>query len=108
MITVNLSGDNFICKYLELPGNKCKIYPARPLECQFYPFLFNRKNGKFFLALDINCAYVSRYKDNENFNHYIQSLSVIVQTPELGDILRKNPQLFQDYPGVLDIVELKI
>lgn len=108
LINANPSGDNFICNHLDLHSNKCRIYPARPFECQFYPFLFDRKKGSFFLALDINCVYVSRHKDDEDFKRYIQSLTGIVRTSEVADILRKNPQLFQDYPGVIDLVELKI
>ena len=108
LIGANPGQDNFTCYYLKLSGNKCKIYADRPFECQFYPFLFDRKNDRLFLALDLNCAYVSQSNLEPQFQQYTRSLIKLVQTPAYLNILKSNPQLFQNYDGVLDLVELKV
>ncbi len=108
LIVANPGLDNFTCHYLKLNGNKCKIYADRPFECQLYPFLFDRRNGRFFLALNLNCAYVSQSNLEPQFQQYTRSLIELIQTPAYLGILRNNPQLFQDYEGVLDLVELKV
>jgi len=98
----------FICSYLKLNDNKCKIYSTRPFECQLYPFLFNRKNAGFFLSLDLNCAYVSQNNKDQQFQQYTRSLMELIQTAEYLNIFRNNPRLFQAYEGVLDLVEIKL
>ncbi len=104
----NPGQDNFCCSYLKLNGNKCRIYQSRPFECRLYPFLFDRKRGLYFLALDLNCAYVRQNRSAASFQEYIRSLTELLQNPEYQEILKKNPQLFQDYDGVLDLIELKV
>ena len=99
---------NFICRHLELKSNKCGIYNNRPFDCRTYPFLFNRKNGCFFLSLDMNCAYASQKGKEEQFQRHINVLIELVRSPRYLDILRRNPQLFQGYEGVLDLIELDI
>ncbi len=107
-IKANPAQDNFICQHLELKSNKCDIYNNRPFDCRFYPFLFNRKNGRFFLSLDTNCAYVSRNGPAQQFQPGVNDLLELVRGERYLDILRRNPQLFQEYAGVLDLVELDI
>ncbi len=107
-IKVNHLQDNFICQHLELKSNKCDIYNNRPFDCRFYPFLFNRKNGSFFLSLDTNCAYVCQIGLEQQFQRHINNLIELVRGPRYLDILRRNPQLFQGYDGVLDLVKLDI
>jgi Fe-S-cluster containining protein len=108
LIAANPQEDNFVCQYLKLSDNKCKIYAGRPFECRLYPFLLDRKHNKLFLALDLNCAYVSQNRSAVEFQQYIRSLIELIQSPEYLEILRGNPQLFHDYSGVLDLVELEV
>ncbi len=107
-IIANPVQDNYICQRLELQSNKCGIYNNRPFDCRFYPFLFSRKKGKFFLSLDTNCAYVSQKGKEAQFQRYINDFIEFVRGPHFLDILRRNPQLLQEYDGVLDLVELDI
>ena len=38
-----LAGEaNFLCPCLDPGKNVCRIYPHRPLECRFYPFLLTK------------------------------------------------------------------
>ncbi|MFH1440742.1 MAG: YkgJ family cysteine cluster protein, partial [Candidatus Omnitrophota bacterium] len=50
--------DIFYCAFFDTSKNKCKIYLKRPLECQMYPFLINRRDNKIFLSVDLNCPFI--------------------------------------------------
>jgi Fe-S-cluster containining protein len=108
LIVSNPGEDNFVCSHLGLADNVCGIYAWRPFECQLYPYLLNRKNNGFFLALDLNCPYASQNSSSPQMQEHSRKLSGLLQTPDYLKILRSNPQLFQEYEGVLDINELKI
>ncbi len=106
---VSASGENnFICGNLSPADNKCQIYANRPFECQLYPFLFDRKIHKVFLALDLNCAFVRENNKNIRFEEYTRSLIELVQSKKYLDILKNNPLLAQEYEGVMDLIELKV
>jgi len=100
--------NNFICSNLSRADNKCKIYERRPFECQLYPFLFDRKNHKVFLALDLNCAFVRENSNDRQFKEYACSLAELVQSKDYIDKLKNNPLLIQEYEGVMDLIELKV
>ena len=100
--------NNFICSNLSRANNKCKIYERRPFECRLYPFLFDRKNHKVFLALDLNCAFVRENSNDRQFKEYARSLAELVQSKDYIDKLKNNPLLIQEYEGVMDLIELKV
>lgn len=99
--------DNFICPLLGL-DSKCKIYSFRPFECQLYPFLLNRKGRKVFLAIDLNCPYAKGNLKAPAFKKYTRYLAGLLGRPRRLSALKNNPQVIQEYPEVLNLVELKI
>jgi Fe-S-cluster containining protein len=107
-IIADPGGNNFICGNLSSADNKCKIYADRPFECQLYPFLFDRKNHKVFLALDLNCVFVRENNKDMKFEEYTRRLIKLVQNRGYLDILKNNSLLAQEYEGVMDLIELKV
>lgn len=103
----NSRGEGFICPFLEVKGNKCKIYGLRPFECQLYPFLINLRGGKIILTLDLNCLYVKENLKNEEFKKYTDDLIAFLNSPAQLKMLEENPQIIQAYEEVLDIIELE-
>ncbi len=100
--------DNFVCANLSSPDNKCLIYAKRPFECRLYPFLFDRRRSRVFLALDLNCAFVRENSKDPKWEEFTRGLIEFARSRECLDILKNNPGLAQEYPGVLDLVELKV
>lgn len=106
---VPLTGaDGFACPFLDVPGNKCKIYELRPFECQLYPFLIALRDKKVLLTVDLNCPYIKENLDSEELKAYTEYLNAFLNSPAQLRILKGNPQIIQAYEEVLDIVELKI
>jgi len=99
--------EKYVCPFLEASENTCKIYAFRPLECQLYPFLLNRKHDGIYLALDPQCPYASEHLRSKDLKEYVRYLSeALNSSPYIGSI-RRNPHILQTYPGVLDLLKIE-
>jgi Fe-S-cluster containining protein len=100
--------DRFLCAFLSPGDNKCRIYTLRPFDCRLYPFMINCHAKKVFLACDLRCPFVKEHLEAKAFKEYIQYLNDFLNSPSSLDLLRNNPQIIQEYEGLLDLGELKI
>lgn len=100
--------NSYICPFLDVEENRCKIYEFRPFECQLYPFLISLRNNKIFLTVDLNCPYVKEVIHKKEFKEYTEYLSTFLNTPTCKRMLKDNPHLIQAYIEVLDILELNL
>lgn len=98
---------NFVCSFLSVCDNKCRVYPRRPFECQLYPFVISLYENKIFLCADLNCPYIKLNKGAKEFKKYTQYLLKLFASRKYKKILKNNPRLAQRYPGVLILGELK-
>lgn len=101
------SGEGFICPFLSLADNRCKIYHLRPFECQLYPFLLNMRAGKVLLSVDLNCPYASRKMAALEMKEYIACLSAYLNSPARQQLLKDNPHIIQAYEEVRAVAELQ-
>ena len=101
-------GPIFICPFLNLQDNQCKVYSIRPFECQLYPFLVNKRNNKVFLAVDLGCPFVKENLETREFKEFTQYLAGLFHQPEYKTMLRNNPQLIQAYEDAKDLSEIKL
>jgi Fe-S-cluster containining protein len=56
------------------PDNKCRIYPARPLVCRFYPFVMQRVGGTYVFHSDPVCPGLGEgmHLDEEYFEKLVE------------------------------------
>lgn len=101
------SQEGFVCPFLNIRENKCKIYDFRPFECQLYPFLINLRNKKALLTVDPNCPYVRDNLKSKEFKEHTEYLTAFLNSAEQIRIIKENPQIIQAYEEVLDLVELE-
>lgn len=101
------TGAGFTCVSLDIPDNKCQVYSWRPFECQLYPFLINRQASQIFLAADLKCLFVKKNLKTKKFKQYSQYLNNFLKSPHYKKIFKGNPQVIQNYPEVINLVELK-
>ncbi len=103
----NFNRENiFICSLFNPEGNICKIYSARPFECQLYPFLLKHRDAKEFLAVDLNCPFVKDKIKSKEFAQYVKYLVGLLKSPQYTAILKNNPQVIQAYPEAEELNEL--
>ena len=100
--------NNFACSFLNAQDNKCNIYEGRPFECRLYPFLINRKENKFFLALDLNCPFVKENIGSECLKEYSERLAELLNSPRYKKCFKDNPQIIQAYPDAVNLLEINI
>lgn len=103
----NPQGEGFICPFLNLADNKCRIYDWRPFECQLYPFLITLRGKKVLLTVDLNCPYIKEKIKSQELKDYIEYLSAYLNCPQQLKLLKDNPQIIQAYDEVCDLLELK-
>lgn len=104
----NPSGADFICPFLEISNNQCKIYNRRPLECQLYPFLINLRKSKVLLTVDLNCPYVYEKINTPQAKEYIAYLTDYLNSKALREVFKDNPHLIQAYDEVREVAELNL
>jgi Fe-S-cluster containining protein len=104
----NPGQDNFICPFLDIAENKCKIYAFRPFECQLYPFLINLRNKKIILTVDLRCPYIKENINSPELKDYIEYLTTLLNLPQQIKLLKSNPQTLQAYEDVLEVIELNL
>jgi Fe-S-cluster containining protein len=100
--------DRFLCAFLNEENNTCKVYSFRPLDCSLYPFMLNRKGRSVFLACDLRCPFVEENLEKEEFKEHSRYLSELLNTPAYLRLLRDNPQIIQEYEGLMDLSEIRI
>jgi hypothetical protein len=103
----NPQGEGFICPFLNLADNKCRIYDWRPFECQLYPFLITLRGKKVLLTVDLNCPYIKEKIKSQELKDYIEYLSAYLNCPQQLKLLKDNPRIIQAYDEVCDLLELK-
>lgn len=104
----NPDGAGFICPFLGIKDNKCKIYSLRPFECQLYPFLINLRKGKVLLTVDLNCPYVYEKINTQETKDYIVYLAGYLNSHKMIKMLKDNPQIIQAYEEVREVAELNL
>lgn len=82
------------CPALHAPTHRCRIYPARPLDCQLYPFVLTRAaEGRPFVALDTKCPYVQHLGPHAVLRDFGLYLARLLSS-EMGQaVLAENPAL---------------
>jgi len=92
--------NNFVCACLDPGTSACEVYAQRPLECRLYPFLLERQEDGLFLVVDERCPYVSERSESGEFSSYVARLEAFFAGWEWQEILQRNRERFQSYPGV--------
>jgi Fe-S-cluster containining protein len=103
----NPQGEGYLCAFFDPAQNKCRIYAARPFECQLYPFLIALREKKILLTVDLHCPYVQDKLKTAEFKDYVNYLTAYLNSPSQLRLLKDNPQILQAYEEVADLIELE-
>jgi len=99
-------GQGYLCPFLVIDSNKCRIYATRPFECQLYPFLLNLRSGKAILTVDLNCPYAREKANSTEFKEYVEYLNDFLNRAAQKRLLKDNPHILAAYEEVKEIIEL--
>lgn len=94
-----------ICTFFNPEHNTCGIYHARPFDCQLYPFVMTRNEGRAVVSVHLLCPHIQEKKDSEEFVQYAQYLRGFFARPDVITFLQKNPFMIGDYSPYRDELE---
>ena len=94
------------CLFLRREDNICRVYSARPFECQLYPFLLISEPPAVWLGVHLYCPYVQRKRQDERFTEYLATLKEFFASQEAQEFLRMNKGAFPDYRASRVEIEL--
>jgi len=103
---LNSTEENFVCAFLSVQDNSCRIYGLRPFECRLYPFLINREKNRIYLAVDPHCSFVERNAATSQFREYADYVADILKSPPVVRIINEIRDMIPEYQGVMNIAEL--
>lgn len=92
-------GHGYECEFFENKGNTCRIYTNRPFECQLYPYILSRHDGKEAVFVHLNCPFVQEKIDTKEFTDYVARLKTYLSQDDVLGFLRSSPALVGDYSG---------
>jgi len=93
------------CSFLNRQENTCRIYPNRPWECQLYPFILTKHDGKIAVAVHHLCPFVQDKYETSDYVDYVYYLKEFFKQVEVKDFLNRNPALIGDYTKYQDEIE---
>lgn len=93
------------CVFLNPTDNKCRIYENRPMECQFYPFLFLKKEGRVWVGVHLSCPAVQEKCHTPFFTNYLSGLKIYFQSQEAVDSLKTCIASGGDYAAYADEID---
>ncbi len=94
--TVSCRGEH-LCSFFNPQDHTCRIYHARPFECELYPFLLTSKDGRMAVYVHRMCPFIQQKRATRDFDDYVAYLKQFFQEPEVFAFLKINPDLAGDY-----------
>ena len=101
-ISVTSCGEGHLCYFLNPQDNTCGIYHGRPFECQLYPFLLGRENGKTIVYAHLNCPHIQEHWGAGLYKDYAAYLQEFFRREDVLSFLKDNPALIADYSAFRD------
>ena len=96
---------NYVCTFFNVEDHTCGIYNRRPFDCQLYPFLLVKVEGRIFLGVHMNCPYVQEHLDSEDYKKYVAYLRKFFTQDDVTDFLQKNHQIIGEYLGSMEEID---
>jgi Fe-S-cluster containining protein len=95
----NPNGEGFLCPAFDSATSHCRVYEARPLDCQIYPFalMWSADHREVLLGWDSKCPFMREAPPD--LTDYADQIAALIEQPETVASLENNRRLvgpFQD------------
>jgi Fe-S-cluster containining protein len=100
----NESGEGYLCPAFDPVTSHCRIYEARPLDCQIYPLalMWSADRREVVLGWDTKCPFL---RDSpQGLDAHAERVAALIEREDMLETLARNPRLigrFQDDVVVL-------
>ena len=96
LVTVPCHGMH-VCTFFKVDDNSCKIYRNRPFECELYPFILSRHDGRPAVYVHLNCPHVQQNRPGSRFDTHVEYLKGYFHDDSVLNFLKRNSSLISDY-----------
>lgn len=117
--TTHPVGDGYLCPAFDPTTSRCRIYEARPLDCQLYPLamMWNAEHNRVVLGWDSKCPFLRERGGGASLppgvtpevEVYAERMAEMLERTELLEVLARHPRLigpFQEDVVILKPLEL--
>ena len=104
-IKTTCSAGHHFCSFFSPQDNTCGVYDVRPFECELYPFVLTKKDGKTIIAAHHNCPFIQMQRNAAEFEAYAAYLKEFFAQKDVLDFLKKNPTLVGEYSNYEEELE---
>ena len=80
--TVTCHGEH-LCSFFNPQDYTCRIYHSRPFECELYPFVLTRKEGRMAVYSHLMCPFIQEKRATQDFDDYVVYLKKFFQEQNL-------------------------
>jgi Fe-S-cluster containining protein len=95
-----------VCPFLDEKAHLCKIYPNRPFDCKFWPFIFMRDGRKILLGcFKKDYCLITKRMSDEEFKNYLDSVFDWMEKNKTIELIKTHPALVWEKED--DVIILK-
>ena len=105
-VVPNPTGEGYLCPAFDPATSHCRIYEARPLDCQMYPLavMWTAERSAVVLGWDTKCPFMREAVPSEILAH-AKTIIATLEREDMLDMMASNPRLvgrFQEDVVVLN------
>ena len=109
-VVPNSSGEGYLCPAFDPATSRCRIYEARPLDCQIYPLAVMRSadEREIVLGWDTKCPFLmerGKGGTETSIGAFADKIAALIERDETVEVFAKNPRLIGRYQE--DVVVLR-
>lgn len=90
------------CFFLDEASHHCRVYPSRPYECRFYPFLLSHEDGVVRVYAHLSCPALGETLKKNDWRRSVSGVRVFFQQDTTLLWVRENAQHLVDYRPFLN------
>lgn len=105
-VVPNPRGDGYLCPAFDPATSHCRLYDARPLDCQLYPLamMWNVEHDQVVLGWDVKCPFLREQVPVE-IRTFADRMAIRLEQEETLAVLERHPRLIGRFQE--DVVVLR-
>ena len=106
-VVPNPQGDGHLCPAFDPATSQCRIYDARPLDCQLYPLavMWNAEHDQAVLGWDTQCPFL-RDQVPEEIRTFTDRMASRLEQEEMIAVFARHPRLIGRFQE--DVIVLRV
>ncbi|MEM5799181.1 MAG: YkgJ family cysteine cluster protein [Candidatus Aenigmatarchaeota archaeon] len=106
LVKSKINENILVCPFLNEETHLCKIYPNRPFDCKFWPFIFMKDRKSIILGcFKKDYCEITKQMSEEEFKKYLLSIFDWIKTNKIEELIKNYPDLIWEKEN--DVIVLR-